>query len=283
MKTSRILTSLLKPSTIIRPFSNQKASESSAIDMDSIKVTTLLPNSYDHFETFGRIITDENVVFTSSWIDKWFGIKNLRQKCNHTEMKLKLIAEGDSEIAMPEEVMSAYRSGISPAQIALNRFFTIPANKTKLREIYLEMTGRAEETGLGYYKFEDASKKLLGGGALAPISGDGSPEMVDVALHILTPKQGIGSFCLNKLLTKAFEEHGVKQVWGSSIINHPGTPTLCAKHGMLIKNQDGMKYYFIDSDMWKTNKNKMSIMDDPRAASTSYGKGKSGKGKDEGR
>lgn len=107
--------------------------------------------------------------------------------------------------------------------------------------------------------------------------------MVDVALHILTPKQGIGSFCLNKLLTKAFEEHGVKQVWGSSIINHPGTPTLCAKHGMLIKNQDGMKYYFIDSDMWKTNKDKMSIMDDPHAASTSYGKGKSGKGKDEGR
>ena len=279
MKTARLLTSLLRPSTTIRAFSHLKASDSSVIGVDDIKITTLLPNDYDHFETFGRIITNENVVFTSSWIDKWFGIKNLRKKCDHTETKLRLIAEGDSEIAMPEEVVTAYKSGMSPAQIALNRFFAIPANKTKLREIYLEMTGRAEETGLGYYKFEDASRKVLGGGALAPISGDGSPEMVDIALHILEARQGIGSFCLNKLLTKAFEEHGVKQVWGSSIINHPGTPTLCAKHGMMIKNQDGMKYYFIDSDMWKTNKDKMSIMDDPRAASTSYGKGKSGEGK----
>ena len=282
MKTTRLLTSLLRPNTVTRPFSHLKASNPSIIGADDIKITTLLPNNYDHFETFGQIITHENVVFTSSWIDKWFGLKTLRQKCDHTETKLKLISEGDSEIAMPEEVMLAYKSGMSPAQIALNRFFTIPANKTKLREIYLEMTGRAEETGLGYYKFEDASQKLLGGGALAPISRDGSSDMVDVALHILTSKQGIGSFCLNKLLTKAFEERGVKQVWGSSIINHPGTPTLCAKHGMMIRNQDGMKYYFIDSDMWRTNKDKMNIMNDPHAASTSYGKGKGGEGKGDG-
>lgn len=278
MKTSLLLKSTLRPSTSTRAFSHIKALNSASIGADDIKITTLLPHNYDHFETFGKIITNENVVFTSSWIDKWFGIKTLRQKCDHTTIKLRLIDEGDIEIAMPEEVISAYKSGVSPAQIALDRFFTAPANKTKLREIYLEMTGRAEETGLGYYKFEDASQKLLGGGALAPISRDSSPEMVDVALHILAPKQGIGSFCLNKLLTKAFEEHGVKQVWGSSIINHPGTPTLCAKHGMMIKNQDGMKYYFIDSDMWKTNKDKISIMDDPHAASTTYGKGFEGKG-----
>jgi hypothetical protein len=283
MRTARLLSSALRPGSSIRALSHAKASDSSLIGSDEIKITTLLPHNYDHFETFGKIITNENVVFTSSWIDKWFGIKALRQKCDHTTTILKLIDEGNKEIVMPEDVISAYRSGISPAQIALDRFFTVPTNKTKLREIYLEMTGRAEETGLGYYKLEDASGRLLGGGALAPISGEGNPEMVDVALHILEARRGIGSFCLNKLLTKAFEEHGVKQVWGSSIINHPGTPTLCAKHGMMIKNQDGLKYYFIDSDMWKTNKDKLGIMDDPRAASTTYGrikdKGERGEGR----
>ena len=283
MRATRLLPSILRPGSSIASFSHTKASDLSLAGGYDIKITTLLPQNYDHFETFGKIITNENVVFTSSWIDKWFGIKTLRQKCDHTAMKLKLIDEGDSEISLPEEVLSAHKRGVSPTQIALDRFFTVSANKTKLREIYLEMTDRAEETGLGYYKFEDASRRLLGGGALAPISGDGSPEMVDVALHILEARQGIGSFCLNKLLTKAFEEHGVKQVWGSSIINHPGTPTLCAKHGMMIKNQDGMKYYFIDSDMWKTNKDKLGIMDDPRAASTTYGrikdKGERGEGR----
>lgn len=280
MKTARLLASILKPSTAIRSLSHVKASDLSATGIDHIKVTTLLPDDNDHFKTFGRILTNESVVFTSSWIDKWFGIKALRQKCDHTETKFRLIAEGDSDIAMPEEVMAEYKSGVSPAQIALNRFFSVPANKAKLREIYLEMTGRAKQTGLGYYKFEDSSEKLLGGGALAPISGDGDPLMVDIALHILEAKKGIGSFCLNQLLTKAFEEHAVEQVWGSSIINHPGTPTLCAKHGMMIRNQGGVKYYFIDSDMWKTNKGKMSIMDDPHAASTTYGRGRDGGGRE---
>jgi len=269
---------LRKPNTSTRVLSHSKASDPTpSISAEDLRITILLPDNYDHFETFSKIITNENVVFTSSWIDKWFGIKALRQKCDHTATKLRLVAEGDSEIALPEEIMDAYRSGVSPAQIALNRFFSLPANKDKLRGVYLEMTGRAEETGLGYYKFEDRDRKLLGGGALAPIS-DGVPvEKVDIALHILLAKQGIGSFCLNKLLTKAFEECGVKQVWGSSIINHPGTPTLCAKHGMMIKNHDGMKYYFIDEKMWETNKDRMKIMDDPHAASTRYGKGE-GKG-----
>jgi metal transporter CNNM len=90
---------------------------------------------------------------------------------------------------------------------------------------------------------EDDADDLIGGGALAPISDDA--RKVDVALHILKPRQGIGSHCLERLLDIAFKEKGVEQVWGSSIIDHPGTPTLCAKHGMIIQNIDGMKYYFI--------------------------------------
>jgi len=281
MRSAKLLTSVLKPDTVTRAFSHYRASGLSDIGFNSedINITLLKPNDYDDFQTFKRIVTDENIAFTSSWIEKWFGIEALRQKCSHTETKLKLVSEGDTEIVLPEEVMESYRKGVSPSQIALDRFFNASDNGKKLREIFLEMTGRSAETGLGYYKFEDISdNRLLGGGALAPIS-DGIPvEKVDIAMHILDPKKGIGSFCLNSLLKKAFEEHGVQQVWGSSIINHPGTPTLCAKHGMMIKNQEGMKYYFIDKEMWETNKEKMKIMDNPHAASIHYGKGE-GKGR----
>ena len=272
MRSAHFLKSILRrPSTSFRAMSHLKASDMNpAVSLDEVCITALLPDNYEDFETFGKIITDENIAFTSSWIGRCFGIKTLRQKCDHTKTKLRLVAEGDTEIALPEEVMEAYKAGASPDQIALNRFFSLPANKDKLRGVYLEMTGRVEETGLGYYKFEDRDKRLLGGGALAPISEGMPVEKVDIALHILSPKQGLGSFFLDKLLTKAFRDHGVKQVWGSSIINHPGTPTLCAKHGMMIKNQDGMKYYFIDDKMYATNQDRMRIMDNPHAASTYY-------------
>ena len=256
MKSPKLLTSILRPNASTRAISCLKASEYQVVAPENIKITTLLPDSFDHFETFKKIITNENIVSTSSWIDKWFGIKSLRQQCKRTEIKLKLIEEGDTELSMPQEVMLAYKKGVSPAQITLNRFFSLEENKERLRDIYTQMTSRAHETGLGYYKFENSSNIILGGGALAPISDGNSVEKVDIALHILTPKKGIGSFCLDKMLTKAFEEHGVKEVWGSSIINHPGTPTLCAKHGMIIQNFEGMKYYYINDKMWEASKGK---------------------------
>ncbi|MBL6665259.1 MAG: hypothetical protein ISQ34_05395 [Rickettsiales bacterium] len=280
--TTRLITSALRPNTITRALSHHKASDAATtIRPEDIKITPLLPNDYDHFETFRKIITDERIVFTSSWIDKWFGVENLRQKCSHTKMKLQLIDEGDAEIALPEEVVEAHNRGVPPDKIALDRFFSLQPNKDKLREIYLGMTSRVAETGLGYYKFEDASdRRLLGGGSLAPIS-DGIPiEKVDIALHILDRQKGIGSICLKELLTKAFDECGVSQVVGSSLIDHPGTPTLCAKHGMVMKNQDNMKYYFISKKMWEANKesNLEEEMKSPKAASTHYGKGE-GKGR----
>ncbi len=261
----------LFPGTSIRNFSHTKASEISyKTPIEEIKITPLLPENPEHFEAFKKIITNEHIVFTSSWIDKWFGIKQLRQKCHNTELKLKMIDEGDDDISLPKEVVDSYKQGMSPTQITLNRFFAKPENQKKLMEIYLKMGHHAAETGLGYYKFEDKEGNLMGGGALAPLSDEKPVEKVDIALHILTPKQGSGTICLKKLLTKAFEEHEIKQVWGSSIINHPGTPTLCARHGMMIRNYEGMKYYFIDREMWEANKKKQSIMDDPESAANYY-------------
>ncbi len=283
--SSGLITSILKPRSLTRALSYSKISEPVSKDVsDDIIITPLKPHDYEHFESFRKIITNENIVFTSSWINKWFGIDRLKKRCDFMSKKLEMLEAGDSEISLPEEVLEAHKRGVSPTQIALNRFFTLEENKDKLRQIYLEMTGRVEQTGLGYFKFEDQSRDLLGGGALAPISEDA--KKVDVALHILKPRQGIGSQCLEKLLDIAFKERGVEQVWGSSIIDHPGTPTLCAKHGMIIQNitaENGekMKYYFIDRRMREASEGKAEevVRKNPIAASTHYGKGGSNSGK----
>lgn len=270
--TSGLLSSLLKPRTLTRALSGNKLSDLRVVH-DDIKITPLRPHHYEDFETFKKIIINQNIVFTSSWIDKWFGINQLKKQCDFMSKKIEMFKDGDREVILSEETIKAYEQGVSPTQIALNRFFNIEENKNKLREIYLEMTKKVEETGLGYYKFEDQSLDLLGGGALAPISEDATK--VDIALHILKPKQGIGSNCLEKLLDIAFKERGVEQVWGSSIINHPGTPTLCAKHGMIIRNIGDMKYYFIDKQMRDATAGKTEriVDENPIAASTHYGKG----------
>lgn len=277
-----LLRSLLKPGTATRALSYAKAGDivTKILTPDDIKITALLPNDYDHFDAFKRITTNENIVFTSSWINKWFGIDRLKKRCDQTAQKIKLYDDGDPEMMIPQEVLEAHRRGVSSTQIALDRFFSSEENKQKLREIYKEMTGRVEATGLGYYKFEDRTNDLIGGGALAPLSEDA--KKVDIALHILKPRQGIGSHCLERLLDIAFKEKGVEQVWGSSIIDHPGTPTLCAKHGMIIQNINGMKYYFMDRRMREASEGKAEevVRKNPIAASTHYGKdgGDSGRG-----
>jgi hypothetical protein len=274
MRLSRgLLASLIRPNSVIRALSHSQT-QNAALErngLDGIVITTLLPESYDHFESFKKIITHENVVFTSSWINKWFGNETLKKRCDQTAKKIALYDDGDSEILLPQEVLEAHMRGVNPTQIALDRFFSLDENKQKLREIYKEMTGRSQETGLGYYKFEDSEANLIGGGALAPISED--CKKVDIALHILKPKRGIGSVCLERLLNIAFKERGVEEVWGSSIINHPGTPTLCAKHGMIIQNEGDMKYYYIDKKMREASEGKAEkIHKNPIAASTHYGK-----------
>lgn len=142
-------------------------------------------------------------------------------------------------------------------------------------EIYSAVTARARRTGLGYFKFENKDGELVGGGALAPISEGEQVEKVDIALHILDQKKGIGSACLGILLEEAFTKHDVKEVWGSSIMDHRITPTLCARHGMIIDNdkKSGMKCYFIDRDMWAAARGKSEIVEKrPISAATHYGR-----------
>ncbi len=237
----------------------------STLDSKDIEMTTLFPDNEEDFQIFKGIITSEGVVFTSSWINEYFGIAALREHCADFETQIRLLAKKGWKIDfVSEQDLLDYRQGKSPVQIALDNFFSKRENSDTLRIAYKKITSKAS-IGLGYYKFTDKSSgKFLGGGALVPLEeateGD-SVKKVDIALHILYTKQGFGTICLDKLLNAAFKEHKIKQVIGSSIIQHLGTPTLCAKYGMIMENIGNKKYYFIDDEMWKTNRGKSVIID----------------------
>lgn len=243
------------------------------VAVSDINMTLLLPDNDQHRQTFTRIITDKRIVLTSSWIDKWFGVESLKSYMNKFAFKLELAADGDKEVSIPPELLAKYKAGESPVQIALDRFFSSEDNAKKLAEIYLAITSSAPRTGLGYFKFEDKKNVLVGGGALAPIVDNGFKDRVDIALHILDQKKGIGSACLTMLLEEAFQRRGVQEVWGSSLMDHRITPTLCARHGMIIDNDkvSGMKCYFIDKAMWEASRGKSKIVErSPVNAATHY-------------
>jgi hypothetical protein len=236
----------------------------SRVDSKDIEMTALFPDNEEDFQIFKGTITNEGVVFTSSWIDEYFGITTLKEHCADFETQIKLLAKKGWKIDfVSEHDLLDYKQGKSPIQIALDNFFSKKENDDKLRIAYKKITSKAS-IGLGYYKFTDKSSgKFLGGGALIPIeeiTESDSVKKVDIALHILYMKQGFGTACLNKLLNTAFKEHKVKQVIGSSVIQHLGTPTLCAKYGMIMENIGNKKYYFIDDEMWKTNTGKSVIV-----------------------
>jgi hypothetical protein len=236
------------------------------VSVNDLEITTLKPDSEDDFQTFKTIITNEKVVFTSSWVDQYFGIATLKDFCADFETQLKLASKGRHGVVVAPKDLKNYQDGkLSATQIALNNFFSegIDDNDTKLRAAYKQITSEAE-SGLGYYKVVDKnSGKFVGGGALAPLEKDeisGKVTKVDVALHILEAKKGIGTACLAKLLKSAFEDHKITQVWGSSVIDHPGTPTLCASQGMMIKNVGDKKYYLMTEQMWEAAKKPLEIM-----------------------
>jgi hypothetical protein len=241
---------------------------------NSVKITTLLPGHEDHFDIFKRVITHPTIALTSSWIDKWFGITKLNIYCRNFESKLAMADAGDTDVLMPQETLDAFHTGAVPRQLALNKFFLLRENDIKLRMIYEGLVERAEESGLGYYKFSNTADELLGGGALAPLVKKSEPvKKVDIALHILEQKKGIGNLCMAVLLKRAFEECGVEEVWGSSVMDHPISPVICAKYGMIIESnaETGMKHYFIDKSMWDATKDKREkVRRDPIAASTHF-------------
>lgn len=96
MKTPTLAKSLLSiPSTIVRYASHSKINSYPIVEVANLKITTLLPNNYDHFECFRQILTSENVVFSSSWINKCFGIERLRKRCDFMSKKLEMLDAGD--------------------------------------------------------------------------------------------------------------------------------------------------------------------------------------------
>jgi hypothetical protein len=239
-----------------------------SINPEDIETTVLMPDSEEDFQIFKSIITNKDVVFTSSWMDQYFGINNLKEFCSDFELKLKLAKKGRSGVFVDQNELIDYNQGKSATQIALDSFFREEENDKQLRKVYAEMTKEAK-SGFGYYKFtEKSTGKFLGGGALVPLEKDqyGLVKKVDIALHILDPKKGFGTACLKLLLEDSFEKHKIEQVWGSSIIEHPKTPTLCSGHGMVIKDIGNKKYYLITRTMWEVNKESRQIMETSRTS-----------------
>ncbi len=229
----------------------------SGIDYKDIKMITLFPDSEADFKIFEEIITHRDVIFTSSWIDQYFGIETLKEYCSDFELKLKLAAKDTKGVTVARRELMDYKHSKPAIQIALDNFFSNRQNNNKLRESYKNMTSEASNN-LGYYKFIDQnSGELLGGGALVPLKKPGEfglATKVDIALHILRTKQGIGTICLDKLFNTAFGRPEIEQVWGSSVTSNSVTFTLCSKYGMRIENVDGKKYYYISRKTWEVFK-----------------------------
>lgn len=231
----------------------------------NIKETLLLPNNEEHFQNFKRIITDQKVVFNSCLIANHFDLTILNHYCDNFETKLKLKLEDDVDIVIPDEVVNEYLSGKSTAvQLALNRFFSFENNLKTLRELYCKITSKAEETGLGYYKFEDISEDsqddLLGGGALISIVEDGKKiKKADFILHIIRQNQGIGSQCFKKLITKAFEEKSLEEIWCKSTKQDLKTINFMCKRGMIIRDEEkgGWHIYYMNRRIRKATKNEL--------------------------
>jgi len=268
----------LTPQPILRAFGAIRLASRvvSSKKSGDIKITLLLPDNPQHRADFQKIVTNENIIFTSSWMDKWFGLSKIKSFTDKFSVKLDLVTSGDQDVTLPEAALQQIRSGLSPVQVGLNLFFKSKDNENKLHEIYAALTSKAVKTGLGYFKFENNDDSLIGGGALAPLSDGDKVAKVDVALHILDQKKGLGSTCLSILLEEAFEKHDIQEVVGSSLREHKVTPAICAKHGMIIINDQNLdiKVYYMDRDMWKASKGKLEKLEEKSTdvAATRYGR-----------
>lgn len=219
----------------------------------------LLPKNDAHFQEFKKIITNEKVVFTSSLIADSFDMTLLNHYCDNFELKLKMKLEDDPDINLPDDIMAEYMEVKTSVQLALNRFFSFEVNASKLREVYESVVAEIEKTGLGYYKFEDVSKKLLGGGALIPIPESGDRvKKVDFVIHIIDQNTGVGSICCDRLIQKAFDEYGVEEMWCKSMKKDLEVASFMSEHGMIIRGNKKMggQLYFMDKKMREAIKNR---------------------------
>lgn len=224
-----------------------------------VEMIPLLPERDDHFQDFKKIITNEKVVFTSSLIADSFDMTLLNHYCDNFELKLKMKLEDDPDINLPDYIMTEYMEVKTSVQLALNRFFSFELNAKKLREVYKLVVAEFKKTGLGYYKFEDLSKKLLGGGALIPIpESDDKIKKVNFVLHIIDQNNGAGSICCDRLIQMAFDEYGVEEIWCKSMEKDLKVANFMFEHGMIIRsNKKGEQIYFMDKKIREVTKNRI--------------------------
>lgn len=207
-----------------------------------LNIVPLLNNDKD-FKTFKKIITNEGVVFTSSWIDNKFDIKKLEKYCKN----------------------------FSSTQIGLNNFFNQEYINLELKETFTLLTKDQDFFKVGYCAIQDKQNNLVGGTGLIPLSStkdilNQEPKLLDVFLHILPEYQkgGIGHTLIDRMLTYGFDELQYDnkkpagqqiEIIGSSLKEQFATQSVCAQFGMIIKGQkldNGKTYkkYYINKEMW---------------------------------
>lgn len=266
----------LKASVSIRMASTESTQKVFDKKVGNIKMTLLQPNNESHRAEFGRILTNERIVFTSSWMDKWFGIKKIKSYTDRFAIKVDLVRSGDPDVSLSQTVMQQLDLGLSVTQVGLNSFFSLKENEKKLQEIYQGITSEAQTIGLGYFKFENELDILIGGGALAPIGKFEKDRKVDFAMHILDQGKGYGNACMHILLKEAFEKKDAQEVVGSSTLDHTITPGLCAQFGMIIKDDPkrNIKVYFMSKNMWTAAQEAASTLEKHpiEVAATQYGR-----------
>lgn len=237
-------------SNLLRKFS--RAAQKVKTSPDDLHLQLMTSDS--DYSEFKRIITNEKVVFSSSWMEKMFGIANLRKYCDRFSAKIDFILQGDKDININPEIIDRVKAQESRTQLALDQFFSDINIDSQLYSSFTEMSIDSKEYGVGYFKIiENNTNQLIGGAGLIPVSHrqDGSPKAVDVSLHILQGRQGIGTAAMSKLLDLSFNHRNIEEVVGSSLPDNYGTIGVCSKFGMYIESREGLKFYFIDNNMYQ--------------------------------
>jgi len=216
---------------------------------------TLLTDSEEDFSTFRDIITNKNVIFNSWLIQNSFDMTMIKNYCDNFDLKINLTLMDDPDLKLPQEIMELVGK-YSSIRLALKRFFDIEENLKVLKELYHIIIKCSGNTELGYFKFEDQNNNLLGGGALIPVESESNGKIlkVDLAIHVLNQRQGIGDICLNKMFHKAFAEYGINEIRSRSAKDDIGVTNFMCKHGMTLKSDDEDEelFYFIDKKMWES-------------------------------
>jgi hypothetical protein len=240
----RSIVAIRQVSRLVSTFKNKKASE-------HLSMTLLLPDNKEHEKHFLNILGDENVTFSSSWINDRFNLDKVKKFVHRFVTKLSYLEDGDTDIHFPSIILEQRRQGLSPTQVALNTFFSTEENQKKFEEMYLSITERAYETGLGYFVFKKSDQSIIGGGGLVPVSSGIPVIRADIGLHIKVKRSGFGEQCFDQLLHYGFIERDLKEIVGSSLPDTEGTKAISSNFAMRrFEIKDNKLGYYISRESY---------------------------------